>query len=137
MQVTAQAQTTPVPQKPNCLVYYAGDACDQLMQQYTQALEQHQRQEWQITVAAPLQKQIADQQKQIADQQNQIKTLQLQMESQSTAALQNDARNRAALDVIGAALGVGMALLVAFASFRRLARNPALPKRGPQRAASA
>ncbi|PYX85069.1 MAG: hypothetical protein DMG70_04885, partial [Acidobacteria bacterium] len=81
------------------MVRYAGDPCDELMQQYNQAIEQRQQQEWEASVAAPLrkqiaeqQKQIADQQNQIADQQNQIQTLQVKIESQTTAALQSEAR---------------------------------------------
>jgi hypothetical protein len=137
MQAPPQPQLTALPQKPNCLVRYVGDPCDELMQQYDQAVTQRQQQEWDASVAAPLRRQIADQQKQIANQQNQIQTLQLKIESQTTAALQSEARNRAALDVIGAALGVGMAFFMAFASFRRLARNSTAPKHDQERAASA
>jgi hypothetical protein len=137
MQTLPQLPVTSLPQRPACLVRYAGDACDELMQQYNQAVAQRQQQEWETSVAAPLRRQIADQQRQIADQQNQIKTLQLKIESQTTAALQSEARNRAALDVIGAALGVGMAFFMAFASFRRLARNSTAPKHDQERAASA
>lgn len=137
MQVVAQPQLTRLPQRPNCLVWYEGDPCDELMQQYHKAMEQRQQQEWQISVAAPLQMQITDQQREIADQQNQIKTLQLKIESQTTVALQSEARNRAALDLFGACLGVGLAFFVAIASFRRLARNAIVSKREQQRAASA
>jgi hypothetical protein len=122
-QVIVQQQPTPRPLKPNCLVWYAGDHCDELIQQYHQATEQRQQQEWQIFVTAPLQRQMADQQKQIADQQNQIKTLQLKIESQSVEAFQSEARNQALLDGIGAGLGTALAFFVAVASFRRLARN--------------
>lgn len=137
MQVAPQPQLTPLPQSPNCLVWYEGDPCDELMQQYHKAVEQRQQQEWQISVAAPLQKQIADQQSLIADQQNQIKTLQLKIESQTTAALQSEVRKRAAQDLVGACLGVGLAFFMAIASFRRLARNSIISKREQQRAASA
>jgi hypothetical protein len=138
MQVVTQQQFTPLPLKPGCLVWYAGDPCDELIQQYNQAVEQRQRQEWQFDVAAPLQRQIADQQKQIADQQNQIKTLQLTIESQTTDALQSEARNQAFLNGVGAVLGVGMAFFVAVAGFRRvLARSATAPKREPQGVASA
>jgi hypothetical protein len=67
VQAIAQQQPTPLPLKPNCLVWYAGDPCDELIQQYHQGTKQRQQQEWQVSVTAPLQKQIADQQKQIAD----------------------------------------------------------------------
>ena len=119
------------------MVRYAGDPCDELMQQYNQAIEQRQQQEWEASVAAPLRKQIAEQQKQIADQQNQIQTLQVKIESQTTAALQSEARNRAALDLVGACLGVGLAFFVAFAGFQRLARNSVARKPDQERAASA
>ena len=138
MQVVTQQQFTPLPLKPGCWVWYAGDPCDELIQQYNQAVEQRQRQEWQFDVAAPLLRQIADQQKQIADQQNQIKTLQLTIESQTMDALQREARNQAPLNGVGAVLGVGLAFFVAVAGFRRLlARSATAPKREPEGAAPA
>jgi hypothetical protein len=129
MQLVTQQQFTPLPLKPRCLVWYAGDPCDELIQQYNQAVEQRQRQEWQFDVAAPLQRQIADQQMQIADQQNQIKTLQLKIESQTMDALQSEGRNQALLNGVGAVLGVGLAFFVAVAGFRRLlARSATRPE---------
>jgi len=136
MQVIAQLPT-PLPLKPSCLVWYAGDPCDELIQQYHQAAGQRQQQEWQIHVTAPLQKEIADQQKQIASQQSQIGTLEVKIESQTAEALQSEARNEALLSGIGAGLGAALALLVAVASFRRLARNSTAPKHEEKRAASA
>jgi hypothetical protein len=136
-QVLAQQQPIPLPQEPNCLVWYAGDHCDELIQEYHQTTEQRQQQVWQISVTAPFQRQIADQQKQIADQQNQIKTLELQIESQSVEALQSEARNQALLDGIGAGLGAALAFFVAVVGFRRLARNCTAPKPEQERAASA
>lgn len=133
MQVLAQQQTA-LPLKPNCLVWYAGDPCDELIQQYHHAAEQRQQQEWQVSVTAPLQKQIADQQKQIVDQQSQIKTLQLKTESQTMEALRNEARNEALLNGIGAGVGAALAFLVAVASFRRLARNSTASHRAQERA---
>lgn len=109
--------------KPNCLVWYAGDPCDQQMQQYRQAAEAGKQQEWQSSVTAPLQKQIADQQKLISDQQHQIKILQLKMESQTLEASQSQARNEALLNGIGAGVGAALALIVAVAGFRKLARG--------------
>jgi hypothetical protein len=137
MQAIARQQLTPLPLKPNCLVWYAGDSCDELIQQYHQAAAQRQQQEWQIYVTAPLQVQIADQHKQIADQQNQIKTLQLRIESQTVEVLQSEARNQALLNGIGAGVGAALAFLVAVAGFRRLARTCTAPKHEPERAASA
>jgi len=137
MQVAAQQPFTPLPLKPNCMVWYAGDPCDELIQQYNQAVAQRQRQEWQIDVTAPLQRQIADQQKQIADQQGQIKALQVKIESQTMEGLQSEARNQALLNGIGAGLGAGLAFVVAVAGFRRLARNATASMREPERAASA
>lgn len=135
MQPVAQPQLPPLPQRPTCVVWYADDHCDDLIQQYNQALQL--RQEWEASVAAPLRKQIADQQTQIADQQNQIRTLQSTIDSQTIAALQSESRNRAALDFIGACLGVSMALLIVFVTFRRLARKSAVPNTERGRAASA
>ncbi len=112
------------------MVWYAGDPCDTLIKQYHQAAEQRQQQEWQVSLTAPLQKQIAD-------QQNQIKALKLQIDSQTAAALQSEARAEAILDGIGAGVGAALALLVAVASFRRLARSSTAPKHEQQRAASA
>ena len=99
------------------MVRYTDDPCDELMQQYNQTVQQRQQQEWEASVAAPLRKQIAEQQKQIADQQNQIQTLQVKIESQTTAALQSEARNRAALDLVGACLGVGLAFFMAVGAY--------------------
>src|SRR5205807_10389190 len=111
MQAVPQPQFVQLP-RPNCMVRYAGDPCDELMQQYNQAIEQRQQQEWEASVAAPLRKQIAEQQNQIAVQQSQIQTLQVNIESQITAAVQSEARNRAARDLVGASLGVGRAVVV-------------------------
>lgn len=123
VQALPQSAPSPIPQKPTCIVWYAGDACDDLLQQYHQALLVHQQQEWETSVAVPLRKQIADQQRRIAEQQDQIKTLQVTIEAQSTASLYNQARSRAAIELLGSLLGIGMALLVALAAFRRLVRN--------------
>jgi hypothetical protein len=123
MQALAQPQLAPLPLKPNCLVWYAGDPCDEMIQQYHQAAEQRQQQELQLRATAPLEKQIAYQQKQIADQQNQIKTLQSKIESQTMEALRSQARNDSLLNGIGAGVGAALAFLVAIASFRRLARS--------------
>ncbi len=137
MQGVAQPQLTGMPVKPDCLVWYAGDPCDERIQQYHQAVEQRRQQEWQTSVSAPLQKQIADQQKQITEQRNQIKLLQLKMESQSMEASQSQARNEALLNGIGAGVGAALALLVAVAGFRRLARSSSASRREEERAASA
>src|SRR5882672_10298893 len=106
MQGVAQPQLTGMPVKPDCLVWYAGDPCDERIQQYHQAVEQRRQVEWQASVSAPLQKQITDQQKQ-------IKLLQLKMESQSLEASQSLARNEALLNGIGAGVGATLALLLA------------------------
>jgi hypothetical protein len=125
MQAVIQPQPgLPLP-RPDCLVWYAGDPCDELIQQYHQAAEQRQQEQWQLSLTAPLQKQIAD-------QQNQIKTLQLKLDSQTAEALQSDARNQAFLDGMGAFVGVSLAFLVAIAGFRRLARNSPNSKHEPQ-----
>lgn len=123
MQALAQPNSTPLPQKPTCFVWYAGDACDESLQQYHDLMLERQQRVWENTVAAPLRRQIADQQKQLADQQIQIKSLQLAIASQSTATLHSRARSRAAIELLGAMIGIGLALLVALAVFRKLARN--------------
>jgi hypothetical protein len=122
-----------LPPKPNCLVWYAGDPCDELIEQYRQAAEQHQLQEWRVSVTAPLQKQIADQQKQIADQQSRIEALQLK----TVAAQQSEASHDVLLRGVGASVGAALAFLLVIASFRRLARGTSIPKREPNQAASA
>jgi hypothetical protein len=132
-----QPQIPGLPSKPDCLVWYAGDPCDLRIEQYHQALEQHRQVEWQATVTGPLRTQLADQQKQLAAQQNQIKMLQLKMESQTVEASQNQARNEALLNGIGAGVGAALALLVAVAGFRRLARNSSPSREDQERAASA
>jgi hypothetical protein len=137
MQTIAQVPLIPVPVKPDCLVWYAGDPCDELIQQYHRAADARQQEERQLSVSVPLQKQIVEQQKQIADQQAQIKALQLRIESQTVEAVQNQARNDALMNGIGAGLGAALAFLVAVASFRRLARTSAASRREQARAASA
>ncbi len=133
-------QATPIPtslHKPTCLVFYAGDPCDRSLQQYNELLLQRQQQEWQASVGDPLRKQIADQQKVMRDQQSEIKALQTTIESQTMAALQKDARQRAALDLLGAIIGIPLAFLVALAAFRRLARSSSTADYQPERVDSA
>ena len=135
MQALAQS---PQPQlEPRCLIWYPGDPCDQQLQQYRQVLELRQRQEWQMSVTAPLQKQIADQQKKIAEQKTQIATLQSRIDSQTMDALRSEARNQAVLDSIGVIIGIGIAFVMVLAFFRKLTRTAptATPERS--RAASA
>ncbi len=123
-------QAIPIPaslHKPSCLVLYVGDPCDRSLQQYNEAVIQRQQQEWEASIADPLRKQVSDQQKLIGNQQAQIKTLQKTIESQTLAALQKDARQRASLDLLGAIIGIPLAFLVALAAFRRLARNASIP----------
>jgi len=132
MQALVPPNSPSLPQRPTCLVWYAGDSCDELVQQYNQTVLEHQQKDWEASVAAPLRKQIADQQRQLADQRNQIKTLQLAIESQTAATLQSRARNRAAIELVGAILGMGIALFVALATFRRLVRNSIPIEFGPQ-----
>jgi len=136
MQLIAQPQAA-ISARPDCLVWYAGDPCDERIQAYRQAVDQRRQQEWQASVTGPLQKQIADQQRQITDQRNQIKALQLKMESQSVEASQSQARNEALLNGIGAGVGAALALLVAVAGFRRLARGSKVTAAERGRAASA
>jgi hypothetical protein len=129
MQV-AQLPTPPLPAKPGCLVWFAGDPCDQLIQQYNQAIAQRQQQEWQTQATATLDKQIAGQQKQITDQQTQIQALQLKLNSQTTESLQAQARNHAFVDGMGAVIGAGLAFLVTVVGFRRLTRGSLLKRDG-------
>jgi hypothetical protein len=117
MQAAVRAPLSGVPAKPDCLVWYAGDPCDEQIQQY------HRAAEAQSQVSSSLQRQLIDQQKQIAEQQNQIRALQLRMETQTIEASQNDARNESLLHGIGAGIGAALALLVAVASFRKLVRG--------------
>jgi hypothetical protein len=105
------------------LVWYAGDPCDLSIQQYNQMLLDRQQGQWDFSVAEPLRRQITVQQREIADQQNQIRTLQATIDSQTIAAIQREASNRASLDMLGAILGVGLGFFAAYATFRRLARR--------------
>jgi hypothetical protein len=123
--------------RPDCLIWFPGDACDQQLQQYRQAADQRQQQEWQNALSARYDKQIADQQKQIAGQQVQIKTLQSRLDSQTTEALRSEARNQAFFDGLGGMMGIALAFLVVVASFRKLARNSPPPPEDRARAASA
>jgi len=118
----------PVPlSRPNCLIWFPGDACDQQLQQYRQATDQRQQQEWQTAVTSRYDQQIADQQKRITDQQAQIKTLQTKLDSQTTEALRSEARTQAFFDGLGGTIGIALAFLVVVASFRKLTRSPESP----------
>jgi hypothetical protein len=119
----AQLPIPPVPAKPGCLVWFAGDPCDQLIQQYNQAIAQRQQQEWQIQATAALERQLAGQRKQIADQRTQIQALQVKLDSQTTESMQAQARNQAFVDGMGAVIGAGLAFLVTVVGFRRLTRG--------------
>ncbi|HMK23997.1 MAG TPA: hypothetical protein VK466_16810 [Terriglobales bacterium] len=109
--------------RPACLVWYAGDPCDQRIQQYRQQLEDQQRQAWQTSITTRYEKQIADQQKQISGQQVQIRTLQARIDSQTLEALRSEARSRSFIDGIGVIIGIGLAFLFVVAAFRRLAQH--------------
>ena len=112
-----------MPAKPGCLVWFAGDPCDQLIQQYHQAIAQRQQQEWQLRSDAAIEKQLAALQRQIADQQAQIQTLQFKLDSQNAESLRAQTRNQAFADGIGAMIGAGLAFFVVLAGFRRLTRG--------------
>ena len=118
----------PIPlSRPDCLIWFPGDACDQQLQQYRQATDQRQQQEWKNALSARYDKQIADQQKQITDQQVQIKTLQTTLDTRTTEALRSEARTQAFFDGLGGIIGIALALLVVVASFRKLARTSESP----------
>jgi len=134
----ALVSTPALPPEPHCLVWYAGDPCDQSIQQYQQASLQRQQQEWQNAVTSRFEKQIAEQQKLIADQRSQIQTLQAKIDSQTMEALRGEAHTQAVLDSVGVIIGTGLAFLMVVAFFRRLTRNaPAAPAPERSRAASA
>jgi hypothetical protein len=129
--------STPLPE-PHCLVWYAGDACDQLIQQYQQASIQRQQQDWQTSVTARFEQQITEQQKLIADQKIRIQTLQAKIDSQTMEALRGEAHTQAVLDSVGVIIGIGLAFLMVMAFFRRLSRDTtASPTPERTRAASA
>ena len=121
--------------EPHCLIWYPGDSCEQLLQQYRQALESRQRQEWQSSAMAPFEKQIADQQKQIADQKAQIATLQSRIDSQTMDALRSEAHNQAVMDSLGVIIGIGIAFVMVLAFFRKLTRPS--PNATPERSRAA
>ncbi len=122
---------------PHCLVWYSGDPCDQLIQQYHQAVAQRQQQEWQNTVTARFEKQAADQQKQITTQKSQIAALQSRIDSQTMEALRSEARTQSILDGIGVVIGMGLAFLMVIAFFRKLSKPTPAAKPERVRAASA
>jgi uncharacterized coiled-coil protein SlyX len=109
--------------RPACLVWYAGDPCDQQIQQYRELSEEQQRQAWQSSMTARFEKQIADQQKQINEQQAQLRALQTRIDSQSMEALHSEARSQAFVDGIGVIIGIGLAFLFVVAAFRKLAHH--------------
>jgi hypothetical protein len=118
----------PIPvSRPDCLIWFPGDACDQQLQQYRQAADQRQQQEWQNSVSARYDKQIADQRTRITDQQAQIKYLQSKLDSQTTEALRSEARTQAFFDGLGGIIGIALAFLVVVASFRKLTRPSESP----------
>jgi uncharacterized protein YlxW (UPF0749 family) len=118
----------PIPlSRPDCLIWFPGDACDQQLLQYRRATDQRQQQEWQTAVTARYDQQIADQQKRITDQQAQIKILQTKLDSQTTEALRSEARTQAFFDGLGGMIGIALAFLVVVASFRKLTRSPESP----------
>jgi predicted PurR-regulated permease PerM len=121
--------------EPHCLIWYPGDPCDQLLQQYRQALELRQWQEWQNSVTGPFEKQIADQQKLIADQKAQIATLQSRIDSQTMDALRSEAHNQAVMDSLGVIIGIGIAFVMVLAFFRKLTRPS--PNATPERSRAA
>jgi len=132
---------SPLPMaKPDCLVWYAGDPCDQLIQQFQQTSLQRQQQEWQNAVTARFEKQIADQQKLLADQKDKIQALQAKIESQSTEALRSEAHTQAVLDSVGVIIGIGLAFFMVLALFRRVTRNAPMvdaPSPTPERTRAA
>ena len=121
--------------EPHCLIWYPGDSCEQLLQQYRQALELRQRQEWQNLVTGPFEKQIADQQKQIANQKAQIATLQSRIDSQTMDALRSEAHTQAVMDSLGVIIGIGIAFVMVLAFFRKLTRPS--PNAAPERSRAA
>src|SRR5579883_2781395 len=126
MQTPAQIALPVQATRPACLVWYAGDPCDQQVQQYRQQVENQLRLDWQSSVTARFEKQIADQQKQITEQQAQIRTLQARI----------DARSQAFIDGIGVIIGIGLAFLLVVAAFRKLSHY-ATPDAEHNRTASA
>jgi uncharacterized protein YlxW (UPF0749 family) len=123
MQALPQIAPPVRPARPGCLVWYAGDPCDLQIQQFHQVLEDQQRQEWQSSVTARFERQIADQQKQINEQQAQIRTLQTRIDSQTMETLRSEARSQAFVDGIGVIIGIGLAFLLVVAAFRKLSHH--------------
>ena len=118
----------PIPvAKPDCLIWFPGDACDQQLQQYRQAVDQRQQQEFQNALSARYDKKVSEQQKIIIDLQAQTRTLQTRLDSQTSEALRSEARTQAFFDGLGGILGIALAFLVAMASFRKLTRTPESP----------
>src|SRR5579883_929613 len=129
MQTPAQIALPVQATRPACLVWYAGDPCDQQVQQYRQQVENQLRLDWQSSVTARFEKQIAEQQKQ-------IRTLQARIDSQTMEALRSEARSQAFIDGIGVIIGIGLAFLLVVAAFRKLSHY-ATPDAEHNRTASA
>lgn len=123
-QETAPVQLTPLPPKPTCVIILKNGACADLWRSYNQAVAQRlaeqikmyaNRQSQLATeqATAPLQQQIADLTKLTSDEQSQIKSLQEQMQTESSAALQAKADAHTAGLELGAGIGAsGMLILV-------------------------
>ena len=137
MQASAEIQLPFPATEPHCLVWYSGDPCDQLIQQYHEVTRHRQQQDWQSTVSARFEKQFAEQQKLIADQKLQIQALQAKLDSQTMEALRGEAHTQAVLDSIGVIIGIGLAFVMVLAFFRKLTRHSPAPESEHARAASA
>ncbi len=137
MQVSAPIPLPFPAAEPHCLVWYSGDPCDQLIQQFHEVNAQRQQQERQNAVTARFEKQFAEQQKLIADQKIQLQSLQAKLDSQTMEALRGEAHTQAVLDSIGVIIGIGLAFIMVLAFFRRLTRHSPAPESERARAASA
>ena len=145
-----QAQLTPVPSKPTCVIILRNGACADLWRNYNEAVAQRQREELQLYVkrqkeiasseaTAPLQQQIADLNKLVADQQEQIRKLQVNMQADATTALQ--AKSAAHTQGIeqGTGIGFGFALILCGIAFgvRKLTRTFTITEKAKVQSASA
>lgn len=118
-QPDAPAQLTPLPPKPHCRYILSNGTCADLWRNYNQAVAQRLGDQIKIyanrqaeLASAPLQQQVTDLTKLNADEQAQIKDLQVQIQADSAAALQEkSAAHREGLEY-GSAIGAGVMLLI-------------------------
>jgi hypothetical protein len=141
----ATVQLTPLPPKPTCDIILRNGACADLGRSYNQAGAQRVGEQKKYAnrqaqmEAAPLQQQVSDLTKLTTDERSQIKSLQEQMQSDSTTALQAkvDAHTIGLQEGIGWGVGAMLLLVGVVFGITKLSQGFAIPEKEQAKAASA